>query len=110
VDGVADAFPRVTQSLMSALMAAGHHVFVITGVDADAATAADRAAKVQYLTNLGIGPECYTDVIVCPQPHPENKAKAIQDNHIGVLLDNDKQNIKAAAPYCVALLLWNSKE
>ena len=109
VDGTIDSFVRPMQSTMSAYTAAGHRVYVITGIEAEAVLPSDVAAKQQYLSAMGIGTDCYFQLIVCPKPHPDNKAKAIQDNDIEMLFDNDKKNVKAAAPYCAALLLWNSK-
>lgn len=104
-----DAFPREFQSTISAFHAAGHNVFIITGVEVTPVTQEDIDQKREYLTSLGISSDLYDSLIVCPEPHPENKAKAIQDNKIAMLFDNSKGNIKAAAPYCAALLLWNAK-
>lgn len=110
IDGVIDAFPREMATMICALTAAAHRVFIITGADGDTVAASDIEAKREYLVSLGLSPEMYYELIVLPQPHAENKAKAIAENDIGVLVDNSKANIKAAAGKCVALLLWNSKE
>lgn len=110
LDGTIDSFPREFQSLMAALTAAGHHVYVITGVDEDAVGKADVAAKQQYLTSLGISSDCYFKLIVCPRPHDTNKAAEIQANDIEMLFDNSKSNVKATVPFCASLLLWNAKE
>lgn len=109
LDGVISSFPREMESLMSAFTAAGHHVYVLSGISEDEVTEADVEAKTQFLTSLGIGPDVYYELIVIPKPHV-NKAQIIQDKSIGVFIDNSKKNIKAAARYTVALLLWNSKE
>lgn len=109
IDGTIDAFPRVFQSLISALATAGHHVFIITGVDADTVTQADIEAKRLYLVSMGI--VTYTSLIVCPTPHAENKARVIQEQDIELFIDNDKGNVKAAAKSgAVSLLLWNAKQ
>lgn len=111
IDGLADSFPRVVQSMMSAFTAAGHHVYVITGIENPKVTAADVQAKKNYLSSLGIGPDCYTDLIVCPEPHDANKAAEIQKNNIAVLFDNSTKNCKKARKVgCAAFLLTNSKE
>lgn len=111
IDGCADSFPRVAQSTMSALKAAGHHVTVLTGVEAPQATAADQTAKAHYLSSLGIGPDDYNDLVVVPKPHPKNKAQIIKSKGINMLFDNNKKNCKAAAKQgCVAFLLTNSQE
>ena len=106
VDGTIDAFPVIFQSLMSAFMAAGHHVFVITGVDATKVTKTDIANKTAYLTGLGCGKGTYTTLIVLPQPHDTNKAKVIKEEKIELLFDNSKANCKAAKDYCLCLLSW----
>ena len=111
IDGVISAFPGQMGSLMSALVAAGFHVWVITGVTGDTVTPEDVEAKREFLTNLGVGPDLYHELLVLPDPHPENKARAIEENHIQVLVDNAKGNIKAAAAVgAVGLLLWNNRE
>lgn len=110
LDGTADAFPRVFQSLSSALVAAGHHVYIVTGVSDPEVTQADIDAKKQYLTSLGFGPESYTSVVVVPSPHPKNKLDQIQKLNIALVIDNKKKTVKDAAPNAVSLLLFNSKE
>lgn len=95
--------------MMSAFTAAGFGVFVITGVEATAVTKADVAAKREYLTGLGISSDLYRSLIVCPQPHPQNKLKAIEENDIEVLLDNSKANCRAAQGKAMCLLLWNAR-
>lgn len=110
IDGVIAAFPGQCGSMMAALTAAGFHVYVVSGVGGDTVTDTDVANKCQFLTSLGIGADTYHELVVIPQPHDVNKAKFIEDNHIDVLVDNSKANCKAAAPFCVSLLLWNARE
>lgn len=110
VDGVLDAFPAVMLMLCGALMASGNHVYIITGVEEDTVTKDDITNKTLYLTGLGFGKGTYTELIVMPQPHAENKAKEIKDNNIALLIDNNKDNVKAAKTLCPCLLLWNTKE
>lgn len=108
VDGTIDAFPRVFQSLISALASAGHRVYVITGVEGTSVTQADVDTKTAYLASMGITMQ-YA-VIVCPKPHAPNKVDIIQENDIDLFIDNNKDNIKAAvADGCASLLLWNGK-
>lgn len=109
LDGTISAFPREFETLMTALTAAGHHVFVLSGAGEDEPAPGEQEAKVQYLRSLGIGPDCYEELIVVPHPH-ENKARVIQERGIGIFFDNNKQNVKAAAPFAVTLLCWNSRE
>ena len=110
LDGTIDSFPRVFQSLMTALVHAGHHVYVITGVSDPQVTPEDIAAKKSYLTSLGIGPADYTQLIVCPSPHPKHKAKAVETNKIDLMIDNKKGTAKKVDPEAAVLILWNSKE
>jgi hypothetical protein len=110
LDGVIDSFPRQSQTIISAMAAAGHRVFVITGYGGTGAIPPDIVqGKRTYLASLGI--TTYSDLIVVPQPNAPNKAQAIVDNGIDVFIDNDKDNIKGAtANGCMSLLLWNSKQ
>jgi hypothetical protein len=111
IDGVIDAFPRETGTLITALTAAGHRVFIITGAGGEEVQPSDVQGKLQFLGSLGLSPESYYELIVLPQPHAENKAKAIEANGIGVLVDNNRDNIRAAtAAGCVGLYLYNTRE
>lgn len=109
VDGTISAFPAEFQTLIAALTAAGHGVFILSGAGGDKVAPGEHAAKVDYLRSLGIAPELYRELIVVPHPH-KNKAKVIQELGIGIFFDNNKQNVKNAAPFCLALLCWNSRE
>jgi hypothetical protein len=110
IDGTLDAFPVVFESLCAALMAAGHHVYIITGVEEDTVTKTDIANKTAYLTGLGFGKGTYTTLIVMPKPHDVNKAKEVAENDIELLLDNSVANVKACKGLCACLLLWNNKK
>lgn len=110
IDGVLDAFPAEMLALCSSLTAGGNHVFIITGVEADEVTPEDSTNKTAYLTGLGFGKGSYFKLIIMPQPHDKNKAKAIKDNKISMLFDNNKDNVKAAKTSCPCFLLWNTKE
>jgi hypothetical protein len=49
-------------------------------------------------------------LILVPDPHGANKTQPITDNEIAVLIENDKDNIKAAAKTGrLSLLLWNCR-
>ena len=108
VDGTIDAFPDMFQSLCAALRAAGHDVYVITGIEQDAVTQQDVSDKQSYLTSIGF--TAYDTIWVCPQPHDEHKAKLIADNDVKALFDNDKDNCKAASGTTACLLLWNNRK
>src|SRR5208282_2186189 len=110
IDGVLDAFPAEMLALCSALQAGGNHVYIITGVEEDEVLPADVTNKEAYLTGLGFGKGSYFKLIVIPSPHDTNKAKAIKDNKIAMLFDNNKDNLKAAKGLCPCWLLWQTKE
>lgn len=107
IDGTLDAFPEVLGSVMAALAAAGHHVYVLTGVEADQVTEDDVAAKQQYL--MSIGCTSWFALYVLPEPHDTNKAQVIKEQDIKLLVDNSVANAKAAVDECAVLVLWNAK-
>ena len=109
IDGTIDAFPLTMLALCSSLMAAGHRVYIVTGIEADTVIPADLRNKKKYLNGLGFGPGTYTGLEVLPQPHDKNKAKWIKENNVSLLIDNDVANAKEAKSECAVLLLWNNK-
>jgi hypothetical protein len=109
IDGTIDTAPDLFQAIMVSLKAAGHRVVVMTGIGANTVDDDDITEKRQFLQSLGIGQAAYDALICVPQPHPENKAKMVQDQQIVAMFDNRKANCKAVAPYCTTFLLWNSR-
>ena len=69
IDGTIDSFPQVMLGLVTALTAAGHHVYIITGIEQDKVTPTDVRNKKAFLIGLGFGPGTYKELIVLPQPH-----------------------------------------
>ena len=117
VDGTIDSTPRQLQSIMSALKAAGHTVVVLTGTQEEGGpTPADFEEKANYLNSLGCGSACYDQLEVLDgsdkEKLPELKADWCKDNHVDVLVDNDKDNAKAASAAGVELVLvpWASRQ
>ena len=114
VDGSIDAFPILFQHLIAGWTAAADHVYIITGVSSETPTDADHAAKVGYLTAMGIPPEQYYQLVVLGHKPNEDVAQAkaayIAANNIKLLIDNSVENAKAAKSECAVLLLWNVKE
>ena len=110
IDGTLDAFPTIIQHMMSAFKAAGDRIVILTGTDGTRVNQDQIDAKRTYLANMGVSSDLYDALIVCPDPHDVNKAKAVQSENILVIFDNDKANIKAAAKAgCCSFLLWNTK-
>ncbi len=114
IDGTIDSFPNLFQHLIAGWSAAADHVYIITGITADTVTDDDHAAKVGYLTGLGIPPEMYYQLVVLSHKAGEDvaqaKAEFIRDNHITLLIDNNVENCKAAKQYAAVFCLWNVKE
>ena len=97
------------QGLMSALKAAGHQVVVLTGCGQETPEPTDVAAKTEYLQSLGCG-SCYDQLVVLGDPTDELKAEWLKANSADVLVDNDKDNAKAAAGICPVLVPWQSRK
>ena len=114
IDGTLDANPREFQSIMSALMAAGHIVSVITGTSDDSPTQQDFDNKCAYLTNLGMS-ECWNDMTLLSRSSTQDlavlKANWLVVNGCDVFVDNSIANIKAASMAGIALCLvpWASR-
>ena len=115
IDGTIDLLPNLFQHLIAAQMAAGDHVFIVTGVSDEAVTSADTEAKTNYLTSLGFPPDSYTKLIIVPAGadeagHAAQKLQVLKDNNIVAIYDNNVENIKAACNVAVGFLVWNTKE
>jgi len=113
VDGTIDANPAQMRSIMSALMAAGQYVVILTGTGDGTATQTDWQNKVNYLNSLGCG-ECWNELVVVSHTDddlPDIKAKWCAANGVDVLIDNDKDNAKAATASGIPLVLvpWASR-
>ncbi len=97
----------VFQSLMAALIAAGHQVIILTGCSSPTPTAADKAKKAEYLNSLGMGKD-YTKLVVFGDPPHKAKAKWCKKHNVDLLIDNSVQNAKLASKYCLVLVPWSS--
>jgi len=112
IDGAIDAYPRELQSLMSALMAAGHRVHILTATSGDEATEHGAQTKVNYLNNLGMG-ECWHRLVeVDSDDVPTAKVNYMTDAGADVFIDNDEANCAAAAKAGIPLVLmpWQSRQ
>ena len=114
LDGTLDAYPRPLQSMMCALQASGHQVYVLTGMTSDEQpTPDDIAAKVTLLESLGVT-DCYDKIIVVSSPDgdvSDAKARYLESVGADILIDNDKSNAKAVtAQGILALVPWGTRE
>jgi len=106
LDNTIDAAPKQMQSMMSAFKAAGYKVVVLTGTENEV-TETVWQAKANYLNELGCG-ACWTQLVVLA--HGKNgpsevKAEWCKDNDVDVLIDNSKDNARAAIAAGVPLVL-----
>ena len=109
IDGTIDADPPVFLSLMQALRAAGSTVVITTGIAGPTVVPQDITDKATYLQALGFG-QAYDQLVVLPEPHDENKAAWLKANNADLLVDNDKENAKAAAGVCQILVPWQTRK
>ena len=114
IDGTVDSAPSEMESIMSALKACGHRVTILTGTQMDQATAQDFTDKANFLNALGCG-QCWDDLTVLASPDGDVaplKAQWLASNGVDVLIDNDKQNARAASAAGVKLVLvpWASRQ
>lgn len=115
IDGTVDAAPSEMQGIMSALKAAGHRVSILTGTANPTATQQDFNEKSNYLNSMGCG-QCWDSMTVVAHGGNVNladaKANWLSSNGVDVLIDNDKDNAKAATKAGVPLVLvpWASRQ
>lgn len=108
INGTIDSDPAVYESLMSALMAAGHQVVILTGCSSPKVTKQDIAEKKHLLESIGCG-KCYDQLVVFPDPPHKAKAKWCQKHNVDMLIDNSVKNAQLASEYCTVLLPWNNR-
>ena len=107
LDNTIDATPKQFQSLMTALRAAGHLVIVLTGTAEDVASQTVWDEKANYLATLGCG-TCWDQMTIVASPDGDGadaKAKWCDDNGVDILIDNSKDNARAATEAGVSLVL-----
>jgi hypothetical protein len=107
LDNTIDAAPKQMQSLMAALKATGHEVSVVTGSNSMPVTQEDWQEKCNYLNMLGCG-ACWDKLIVLSHANgdiPSIKAKWCDDNGVDMLIDNSKENARAATAIGIPMVL-----
>ena len=114
IDGSIAAAPQQMQELASSLMAAGHRVSVVTGTGDDTVTQQEWDAKANYLNSLGMGQSYGTLTVISNSVSgglPAAKAQWCVDNGVDCLIDNSKENAKAAVDAGVDLVMvpWASR-
>lgn len=108
LDGTIDTDPGLYQQIMSALQAAGCTVVVLTGAAGNTVGPDDLTAKAQCLANLDV--TAWDQLVVCSNPLDEVKADWLKANGAALLVDNNKDNAKAAADVCPVLVPWQTRE
>lgn len=107
LDNCIDAAPKQFQSMLSAFMAAGHDVTILTGCANDPMTPDDWTEKANYLNSIGCG-TCWDDMVILSHANgdlPNLKAKWCDDNSVDLLIDNSKDNARAATSAGIPLVL-----
>ena len=114
VDGCLDAAPRQLQTMMAALQSAGHGVYILTGTPNDPVTQQDWTEKANYINSLGCNNYDVLVVLSTGDRHdiPQRKAQWLAEHKADVLVDNDRENCKAATLAGVPLVLlpWASRQ
>ncbi len=98
IDGSLTDWPDELGELMRALLARGDDVQVLSGVKGHAVTQADLEEKTALLQSLGVS-DCYTKLTVVSDPKnhvAHQKVNYMQLVGATAMVDNDKQNVKAA--------------
>lgn len=108
LDGTIDSDPGLYQQMMAAFRAAGMTVVVITGALSDTLSKADVDEKRQALENLGV--TAWDQLVVVSSPPDQPKADWLKANGAALLIDNRKDNAKAAADICPVLVPWQTRE
>ena len=108
LDGTIDSDPDLYQQMMSAWQAAGITVVVITGTLSDTLSQSYVDQKKQALDNLGV--TAWDQLIVVANPPEQPKADWLKANGASLLIDNRKDNAKAAADICPVLVPWQTRE
>lgn len=108
LDGTIDTDPDLYQQIMAALQAAGITTVVLTACIGKQLAQADVDQKAQCLTNLGV--TAWDQLVVVADPVDTNKAKWLKTNGAALLVDNTKDNAKAASDVCPVLVPWQTRE
>lgn len=108
LDGTIDSNPGLYQQIMAAFRAAGATVVVLTGSPGPQVAQADVNQKAAALANLGV--TAWDQLVVVGDPTDQVKAGWLKANGASLLIDNTKDNAKAAADICPVLVPWQTRE
>lgn len=112
IDGTITSAPYQFESLLTALIAAGHRVTILTGTDNEA-TQEEFDKKAQFLCALGcVG--CWHDMVVFSasgKALAKAKAKWLAASGVSIFIDNDLRNAQRATPYVPLVLVpWTTRK
>ena len=100
LNGTISSTPELMKSLMKGLRDAGHEVHILSGTHHDPATDADVREKMDLLNKCGLFHGDDFDKLVAvsgPESNvPARKVDYMRHINAAGLVDNSKQNIKAA--------------
>ncbi len=112
LDGTISSSPYQMGELLMALKSSGHRVTVLTGTSSFPVTQQDFDEKVGFLTSLGCS-SCWDDMTILGGPLDglaKAKSKWLSDHHVGIFLDNNLDNAKAASKVVPLVLVpWASR-
>lgn len=107
LDGTIGSNPELYQQMMAAWQAAGIKVVVLTGT-VGGLSQNDVAEKLAVLQQLGV--TAWDELVVVGDPPDAPKAEWLKANGASLLIDNRKDNAKAAADICPVLVPWQTRE
>jgi hypothetical protein len=109
LDGTIDSAPEVWSVILMALRTSNIQVAIVTGWDDDTVPPEAMLAKITYLNKIGVGQECYDELVVVPHPLHEYKAQWLADHNAAVLIDNKVENVNAAPEGVLTLVPWATR-
>lgn len=102
IDGTVTAMPDVFRPMCASLIAAHHHVYIVTAAmpDRDHPSRNTRAGRQAQLAHYGMHLGTHYDAICLAwgddrREVAQAKAKLCQDLHLDVMCDNDPLNVAA---------------
>lgn len=111
IDGTIDSDPAAFLSLCSALMRAGHQVFILTGCSSPKVTKADKHAKKTYLRSMGFRKNAaYVKLRLFASPPHRGKARWCRKHKVAILIDNSVKTAQLADGDTTVLVPWATRD